>query len=61
MPRSANRPPKVIIQTTAGNTTHIVTTADNLDASTEVVSIEGKSVMLSENGQKRTLHLRSGF
>lgn len=32
-----------------------------LDAETEVVEIEGKQVILSRNGQQRTLHLAIGF
>ena len=61
LPRSANTPPQAIIQTTAGNTTYIVTTGEKIDASTEVVSIESKAVTLSTNGQQRTLHLLIGF
>ena len=61
LPRSANTPPKAIIETTTRNTIHIVTTGDKLDASTEVVSIEDKAVTLSTDGQPRTLHLPSGF
>ena len=61
LPRSANTPPKAIIQTTAGETTYIVTTGEPLDASTRLVSIESKQVTLSRNGQMRTLHLPSGF
>ncbi|RKU22014.1 hypothetical protein C6499_20485 [Candidatus Poribacteria bacterium] len=59
--RDANTPPQAIIQTTAGNTTYIVSLGEPLDASTEVVSIQGKQVTLSTNGQQRTLHLPSGF
>jgi len=61
LPRSTNTPPQAILQTTAGQTTHIVTTGESLDAETEVVEIEGKQVILSRNGQQRTLHLRIGF
>lgn len=61
LPRSANTPPKAIIETTAGNQTHIVSPGEQIDASTEVVSIEGKAVTLSTEGQQRTLRLRSGF
>ena len=42
LPRSANTPPKAIIQTTADDRTYIVTPGESLDASTEVVLIEGK-------------------
>lgn len=61
LPCSENTPPTAIIQSTAGNTTYIVTTGEPLDASTEVVSIEAKQVVLSTNGQRRTLKLPSGF
>ena len=61
LPRSANTPPKAIIQTTADDRTYIVTPSESLDASTEVVSIEGKRVVLSTDGQQRTLHLSIGF
>lgn len=59
--RDADTPPQAIIESTTGETTYIVTTGEPLDASTEVVSIESKSVTLSTNGQQRTLHLPSGF
>ena len=59
LPRRANTPPKAIIQTTAGNKTYIVSIGETLDASTEVVSIESKSVVLQTNGQKRTLRLNT--
>ena len=62
LPRSeTHTPPKAIIQTTAGQKTYIVSTGDKLDASTRLVSIQGKSVRLSTNGKQRTLHLPSGF
>ena len=61
LPRSANTPPKAIIESTAGQKTYIVSIGEPLDASTEVVSIESKSVRLSTNGEQRTLHLPSGF
>ena len=57
--RDTNTPPKVILQSTAGNTTHIVTTGDKLDADTEVVSIEAKQVTLQTNGQQRSLSLNA--
>ena len=57
--RDANTPPQAIIQSTAGQTTYIVSTGDKLDASTEVVSIESKQVTLSSNGQQRTLRLNT--
>ena len=53
--------PKAIIESTAGNTTHIVTTGEKLNASTEVVSIESKAVTLSTDGQQRKLKLPSSF
>ena len=55
----ANTPPQAILQTTAGNTTYIVTTGEKIDASTEVISIESKQVTLSTNGQQRTLRLNT--
>ena len=61
LPRSTNRPPTAIIQTTTGKERYIVSIGDRLDAETEVISIEGKAVTLSTNGQQRTLHLRIGF
>ena len=61
LPRAANTPPKAILQTTTGNTTHIVSLGEQIDASTEVVSIESKQVVLSADGQQRTLKLPSGF
>ncbi len=61
-PTDANTPPTAVIQTIAGNpTTHIVRIGDVLDSDTEVVSIESKQVVLSTNGQRRTLKLRIGF
>lgn len=61
LPRSANTPPRAILQTTAGNTTYIVSLGEKIDASTEVVEIHPKQVRLSRNGQQRTLKLPSGF
>ena len=60
-PRRANTPPQAILQSTAGKTTYIVTLGDKIDALTEVVSIEGKQVILSTNGKQRTLHLSIRF
>ena len=59
--RDANIPPKAIIESTAGNTTYIVSIGEKIDASTEVVSIESKQVTLSTDGEQRTLHLPIGF
>lgn len=59
--RDAKTPPQAIIQSTAGNQTYIVSIGEKLDASTSLVSIEGKQVTLSTNGQQRTLHLSIGF
>ncbi|MYB94377.1 hypothetical protein F4054_19825 [Candidatus Poribacteria bacterium] len=59
--RDGNTPPQAILQSTAGQQTYIVSIGENLDAETEIVSIEGKQVVLSTNGQQRTLHLPSGF
>lgn len=59
LPRSANTPPKAIIQTTAGQKTYIVSIGEQIDALTEVVSIEGKQVTLQTNGEQRTLRLNT--
>ena len=59
LPIDANTPPRAILQTTAGKKTYIVTTGETLDASTEVVEIAGKQVILSRNGQQRTLRLNT--
>lgn len=61
LPTDANKPPKAIIESTAGKTTHIVSIGEPLDASTEVVSIEGKAVTLETAGETRTLALESGL
>lgn len=57
----ANTPPQAIIETTAGQRIYIVSPGESLDADTEVVSIASKQVVLSTNGQQRTLKLPSGF
>ncbi len=57
-PRPTNRPPTAIIETTAGNTRHIVTTGEKIDAETKVVSIESKQVVLETNGEQRILRLQ---
>ena len=59
--RDANTPPKVIIETTAGKTTYIVTTGDPLSADTEVGSIQPKQVTLSTNGQQRSISLNAAL
>ena len=59
LPRGANTPPQAIIQTTTGEQTYIVSLGEKIDASTEVVSIEGKQVTLLSNGQQRTLLLNT--
>lgn len=61
LPRAANTPPRAILQSTTGQKTYIVSIGEKIDASTEVVSIQGKQVVLSTNGQQRTLHLSIGF
>ena len=57
LPRSAQTPPTAILQTTAGDRTLIVSTGEQIDASTEVVEIQPKQVVLSTDGQRRTLKL----
>ena len=61
LPRSGTTPPRAILQTTAGEQTYIVSLGDKIDALTEVVSIESKSVVLERGGQQRTLRLQIGF
>ena len=61
LPRSANTPAKAILQTTAGKKTYIVTIGEPLDASTEVVEIKSKQVVLSTEGQRRTLKLTTHY
>ena len=57
----ANTPPQAILQSTTGHQTYIVSISENLDASTNVVSIESKQVTLSRNGQQRTLRLNTAI
>jgi hypothetical protein len=57
LPTDDRTPPTAIIETTAGQKTYIVTTGEQIDAETEVVSIQGKAVRLSTEGQTRTLKL----
>ena len=57
--RDTHTSPKAIIQTTAGGTTHIVTTGDPLDTQTIVIAIESKQVTLQTAGQQRTLRLNT--
>ena len=59
LPRSANTPPKAILQTTAGNQTYIVTLGDKFDGETEIVEIQPKQVTLSSKGQQRLLFLNA--
>ena len=61
LPRAANTPPKAVIESTAGKRTYIVWIGENIDADTEVISIESKSVVLETGGEPRTLHLSIGF
>lgn len=61
LPTDDRTPPKAILQSTATNTTLIVSTGEQIDDATEVVSIERKAVRLETEGQQRTLRLRSGF
>lgn len=59
LPRSANTPPKAILQMTAGNQTYIVTLGDKFDAETEIVEIQRKQVTLSSKGRQRSLFLNA--
>ena len=61
LPADDRTPPTAILQTTTGQKTYIVSTGDKIDASTEVVEIKSKQVVLSTNGQPRTLWLSIGF
>ncbi len=61
LPTDKNVPPQAILQSTATNKTHIVTTGDKLDADTEVVEIQAKQILLETAGQQKTLRLKSGF
>ncbi len=61
LPTDASSPPRAILQTTTGNQTYIVSAGDPLDASTKVVDISGKSVVLSAEGIERTLELNTGI
>lgn len=60
LPREPYRaPPKAIIESSAGNQTHIVSLGDKLDAETEIVEIQPKQVTLLSNGQQRLLFLNT--
>ena len=59
LPRDANMPTQAILESIAGNKTYIVSTGEKLDASTKVVSIQGKAVTLSTNEEQRTLRLNT--
>ncbi len=61
LPKDDSTPSKAIFQTTAGKKTYIVSIGETLDASTEVVDISGKSVVLSTEGRERTLELNTGI
>lgn len=58
LPTDDRIPSKAILQLTAGNPrTLIVSTGESLDADTEVVLIGAKQVVLSTDGERRTLKL----
>ena len=59
IPRDAKAPRQAILQATATNTTHIVTTGDKLDANTKVVDILQKHITLETNGQQRSISLNT--
>ena len=61
LPTDDNTPPRAIIQSTTGNTTHIVTTGERIDSHTEVVSIQHKQVVLETDGKQSTLRLSVRF
>ena len=60
-PTDDRTPLTAILQSTARNKTYIVTTGEPLDASTEVVEIKSKQVVLSTEGQRRTLKLTTHY
>jgi len=61
LPTDKNTPPQAILQSTATNKTHIVTTGDKLDATTEVVEIQAKQILMEIAGQRKILRLKNGF
>ncbi len=61
LPRDGSTPPQAILQTTAGKKNSIVSIGEQIDASTQVVGIEGKAVVLETGGKTRTLALKTGI
>lgn len=61
LPTDTHIPPKAILQSTTGNTTHIVTRGDRVDTDPHIVDIQPKQIKLSTNGKTRTLHLSIRF
>lgn len=61
LPRDDTTTPQAILQTTKGNTTHIVSIGDKLDGDTEIVDIQRKQVTVRTKGDTRTLTLKSRF
>ncbi len=59
--RGVHTPACAILQSTIGNTTHIVSPGDTLDVHTKVVSIQHKTVVLETDGKQRTLRLHIRF
>jgi hypothetical protein len=58
--RDDNTPAQAILEKTGSHSPLIVSIGDMLDASTEVVGVAGKSVVLETAGKKRTLRLQAG-
>lgn len=54
-------PPQAILQSTAGNQTHIVSIGSTLDAATKIVDIQPKQVTLDRRGQQRILKLEASL
>ena len=56
LPTDDSTPPKAILESTeTGKKTYIVSVGDKIDALTVVVEIRAKSVVLSTDGEQRTL------
>ena len=57
--RDANIPRQAILQATATNTTHIVTTGEKLNPDIKVVDILQKHITLETNGQQQSISLNT--
>ena len=61
LPTDDRTQPTAILQTTTGQRTLIVSTGEKIDASTKIIEIKRKAVVLETEGQQRTLRLSIGF